>query len=146
MLSVQLARQLKTAGLPWQPAKGDLFMVPDRGMDEQVFTINDMAVIVESLQGSPAITFHGTPEWALDYVFVGDTVWLPTEEQLRGLLQARLDASDNPIFDLLYFDRSYTCRFEWRGQAVAFGSAGAADAYAGALLRVLEDESASDHG
>jgi hypothetical protein len=137
MVSLDSARKLKQAGLDWQPSKGDWFVVPDRGMDEQVFTINDMAVIIESLKGYPAITFHGTPEWALDYVFVGEAVWLPTEDQLRSYLEKQLKDAGSQIFDLLYIDREYTCRFEWQGEAVAFRAPDASEAYAAAVLHVL---------
>ena len=52
MVMLETARSLKNAGLRWQPARGDRFVVPDRGLDEQVFTLNDMAVILEKLQGT----------------------------------------------------------------------------------------------
>jgi hypothetical protein len=137
MLSQATARRLKDAGLEWQPAKGDQFVVPDRGMDEQIYTLNDMAVIVESLQGHPAITFHGTPEWALDYVFVGEVIWLPDEGQLRARIQQALTEAGAPVFDLLYADETYTCRFEWNGEALAFPAATADESYAAALLYIL---------
>jgi len=137
MITKEMAGKLKALGLQWQPAKGDRFVVPDRGLDDQVFTINDMAVIIESLQGTPAVTFHGTPEWALDYVFVGEVLWLPGEEQLRTRLQSALAAAGVDVFDLLYADGVYTCRFEWQGQALAFRAATAPDAYAAALMHVL---------
>jgi len=134
MMNIELARKLKAAGLQWQPRHGDLFMAPDRGMDDQHFVINDMAAIIETLRGAPAVTFHGTPEWALDYLYLGETLWLPHESQLRELLQRALSATAADVFDLLYADGVYTCRFEWDGAAVAFPAAAAADAYAAALL------------
>jgi hypothetical protein len=137
MLSLDTARHLKAAGLDWRPTKGDQFIVPDRGMDEQIFTLNDMAVIIESLQGFPAITFHGTPEWALDYVFVGEVVWLPNEAQLRTRLQEALAEAGAPVFDLLYADERYTCRFEWHAEALAFAAPTAEESYAAALLYIL---------
>jgi hypothetical protein len=137
MISIETARRLKEAGLEWQPSKGDQFMVPGGGMDEQVFLLSDMAIIVESLKGHPAVTFHGTPEWASDYVFVVDTIWLPNEGQLRLQLQERLSAAGAPVFDLLYADGAYTCRFEDRGQGLAFRAEDAAEAYAQALLHLL---------
>jgi hypothetical protein len=137
VIALETARRLKEAGLTWQPAKGDQFVVPDRGMDEQVFTLNDMAVIIESLKGYPAVTFHGTPEWALDYVFVTETIWLPNESQLRTNLQERLTEAGAPVFDLLFADGVYTCRFEWHREGLAFQGEDAPDAYAGALLHML---------
>ncbi len=138
MLKLEMARKLKQAGLKWQPRHGDLFVAPDRGMDDQVFVINDMATIIEMWRGAPAITFHGTPEWALDYLYVGDTLWLPHESQLRELLQRAVAATPAEVFDLLYADGAYTCRFAWDGEAVALRAEDAADAYAAALLHLCD--------
>ena len=137
MISLEMAQKLKDAGLVWQPAKGDQFVVPGGGLDEQVFLLSDMAIIIESLKGHPAVTFHGTPEWASDYVFVVDTLWLPNESQLRLQVQQRLAEAGAPVFDLLFADGMYTCRFEDRGQALAFRAEDAAEAYAQALLHLL---------
>ena len=92
MIGLETARKLKAAGLHWEPAQGDRFAVPERGMDDRVFVINDMATIIEMIQGAEMVTFHGTPEWALDYVYLGEAVWLPDEGQLRELLQQVLVA------------------------------------------------------
>ncbi len=137
MITLETARKLKEAGMVWQPAKGDQFVVPEGGMDEQVFVLSDMAIVIESLKGYPAVMFHGTPEWALDYVFVVDTLWLPNESQLRSGLQQRLAEAGSPVFDLLYADGAYTCRFEYRGQRLAFRGDDAPEAYALALLHIL---------
>jgi hypothetical protein len=138
MLSLDTARKLSDAGLTWRPARGDRFIVPDRGMDAQVFVINDMATTIETLRGWPAVTFHGTSEWALDYVWLAEVVWLPTEEQLRTALQERLVAASVVVYDLLYADGAYTCRFAWDDQALAFRAAEAVEAYAGAVLHLLQ--------
>jgi hypothetical protein len=121
-------------GLAWKPVHGDRFVAPDRGMDDLVFVINDMATLIEMWQGAPAVTFHGTPEWALDYLYLGETVWLPHESQLRQLLQSALALTGSDTFDLLFADGVYTCRFEWGGEALAFRAEGAEEAYADALL------------
>lgn len=134
MITLQTARKLKDAGLIWQPKHGDRFVAPDRGMDDLVFVINDMATIIEMWQGMPAVTFHGTPEWALDYLYLGETLWLPHESQLRDLLERVLVASGTDVYDLLFADRRYTCRFAWHGAALAFAAEDAAEAYAAALL------------
>ncbi len=137
MLSLETARKLKQAGLAWKPQQGDCFLVPDRGMDSQVFVINDMATIIESLKGAPAVTFHGTPEWALDYVLMGETIWLPSEEQLRSELERRLAAAGVTVYDMLCLGGAYACRYEWQGEAVAQHASGAPEAYAAALLHVI---------
>ena len=87
--------------------------------------------------GPRLVTFHGTPEWALDYVLLGEVLWMPGEEQLRSRLQAALESAGITVFDLLYADGEYTCRFEWQGHGVACRAPTAPDAYAAALLRVL---------
>jgi hypothetical protein len=104
--------------------------------------INDMATIIEMFQGAPAVTFHGTPEWALDYLFLGETVWLPHESQLREMLRRALAATDSDTFDLLFADGVYTCRFEWEGEALAFRAEVAEEAYAAALLYLFEHRAA----
>lgn len=137
MISMAMARELKEAGLAWQPAQGDRFALPDRDLDDRVFVINDMATIIEMFQGMPAVTFHGTPEWASDYIFLGEAVWLPEEGQLRERLHAILVNERPPVYDLVFMDGVFTCRFEWRGESLAFRAQAAADAYAAALLCVL---------
>lgn len=137
MISTETAEKLRNAGLPWKPANGDRFAVPERGLDDQVFLINDMAAIVESIKGTPAVTFHGTPEWALDYLWLGETIWLPSEEQLRASLEQHLMKAGAAGYDLHYADSEYVCRFAWRGEALAFRALDAAEAYAAALLYIL---------
>jgi hypothetical protein len=140
MVGLETARKLKAAGLHWEPAQGDRFAVPDRGLDDRVFVINDMAAIIEMIHGAEMVTFHGTPEWALDYVYLGEAVWLPDEGQLRELLHQRLEQEAQPVYDLLYLAEGFTCRFGWRGGALAFTAPEASDAYAAALLHVMGPE------
>lgn len=61
-------------------------MVPDRDLDEELFTVSDMVVEVHDLPGGRLFAFNGTTEWALDSVMQTDVVWLPREDQLRSLL------------------------------------------------------------
>ncbi len=140
MIALELARDLKLAGLAWEPRQGDRFVLLDREMDDRVFVINDMPAIIERIQGLEVVTFHGTPEWALDYVYLGDVVWLPEEGQLRRLLEERLLAEGADVYDLVYADGVYTCRFARRDAALAFTAGDAADAYAQALLHVMKSE------
>jgi hypothetical protein len=87
VLSLELALALRAAGVPWHPAPGDAFVVPDRDLDEQVFVLSDMVVQpVEPPHGPLILAFNGTTEWALDSLEAQEAVWLPREEQLRGLL------------------------------------------------------------
>jgi hypothetical protein len=146
MISLETARALREAGLVWQPAQGDKFVIPDRGMDQQVFVINDMATVMEMLKGAPAITFHGTPEWALDYIHVGELIWLPGEEELRDRLQEALAAVGQSAYDLLCLGGAYSCRFELGGEALAFHADAAPEAYAAALLHLLQQREAGQGG
>ena len=65
----------------------DRFWLPDRELDETIFTVSDMVVEVRDLPTGRIFAFNGTTEWALDSVAVADAVWLPREDQLRELLR-----------------------------------------------------------
>lgn len=130
MLSVDLARALREAGLSWQPASGDRFVVADRGMDEQVFVLSDMTVEVRDYPTGPVIGFNGTTEWTLDSLDQKDALWLPREDQLRGSLGAafvRLERAGERHRVVLDDDGR-----ELRGE-----SDDVEDAYALALLQLL---------
>jgi len=49
MLSLNTANKLKEHGLEWKPAEHDFFFIPFRGLDERVFIISDMSIIVERM-------------------------------------------------------------------------------------------------
>ena len=134
MIGLGMAKRLKEAGVKWEPAQGDKFALLDREMDDRIFVINDMATMIELLQGTPAVTFHGTPEWALDYIFLSEAVWLPDEGQLRQRVHDVLALQGDPVYDLLHADGEFICRFEWKGQGVAFKGCDACEAYGEALL------------
>lgn len=138
MLSIETANALKQAGLEWLPQDGDRFTVPETVFENRPFVINDMATMIERYQGLPVVTFHGTPEWALDFIWLGDTVWLPSEGQLREMVAERLAARDSYVYDLLYMDGQFTCRFEVAGERLAFVAAQADEAYAAALLHLMQ--------
>ena len=89
VLSVDLAKQLRDAGVVWTPASGDRFVVPDRGMDDAVFVLSEMTVEVHDLPTGRVVGFNGTTEWALDSVRLQEALWLPREGQLRELLGER---------------------------------------------------------
>jgi hypothetical protein len=89
MISLELARRLRAAGLAWSPSPGDRFVIPDRDMDGDVFVVSEMTIDVSDTPTGRLIRFNGTTEWALDSVGQEDVVWLPREDQLRGLLGDR---------------------------------------------------------
>jgi len=86
MISVDLARRLRDAGVRWTPVSGDRFVVTDRDMDNDVFVLSDMTIEVHRLPEGEVIGFNGTTEWALDSVESSNALWLPRESQLRELL------------------------------------------------------------
>ena len=140
MISLALAQELKEAGLVWRTAINDFFAVPDRGMDDKLFVISDLMVTMELLQGWPALIFHGTAEWAADYLLTHDAVWMPTEEQLRQEFQAMLAQNGRGEFQLTYESDQYTLHFQ-AGSRVS--GLRADEVYAKALLLFLQDISES---
>ena len=59
MISKTLARQLRDAGLEWLPAEGDRFMIPDRDLEEHVFSVSEMTIEVHQLRDGQRISFNG---------------------------------------------------------------------------------------
>ena len=49
MITRELALALARRGLPWSPASGDRFYVPDRDLDDEVFVVSGMSVEVSDL-------------------------------------------------------------------------------------------------
>ena len=132
MLSLALAKQLKKAGLDWSPQLLDIFIIPDRGLDDTPFVLTDVMAYVELFRGSPMVTFHGTAEWALDYVLQSEAVWLPSEAQLHELLR-----DYGASFTLSTVPAGYRCALIRGGEQIDFDAADAADAYGSALLHLL---------
>lgn len=137
MIPLSLARQLKDAGLGWQPALYDFFAVPDRGMDEHVFVISDLLVTLETLQGQPVVAFQGASEWALDDLATGELVWLPREDQLRQALEAALLAEGRPQLRLDSGLEGCRCTIQPGDRPLTFRARQAGEAYAAALLHLL---------
>jgi hypothetical protein len=90
MLTVQLARDLATAGVLWQPQAGDRFIIDAELLTDDIFWISDLTVEVYHYEGQSLLGFNGTTEWALDAVTLDQALWLPREDQLRELLGDRL--------------------------------------------------------
>jgi hypothetical protein len=115
----------------------DFFAIPDRGLDERTFVINDLPASTADLLGEAIITFDGAVEWALDYVPSGEVLWLPTEAQLRERLAARLAAEPDFSLTLTSAGGVHRCETRFRGEPLAAEAADAADAYGAVLLFVL---------
>lgn len=132
MLSLALAEQLKKAGLEWQPSLHDTFAVPERGMNEQRFVITEVLAYIEMFRGSPVVTFHGTAEWALDFILQTEAVWIPSETQLREMI---VEQAGDVV--LAQTADGYECRLKYRGETLVFAADNACDAYGSALLQLL---------
>ena len=139
MISVTLAHELKLAGLEWQPAMHDFFVLPDRLMDDKVFVISDLLVNIEQLQGTQIVSFQGAPEWALDYLVTSDVVWIPTETQMRQRLESALLAGGGIALSMNTTIAGVRLDFAYRGRNLSFEARDAQDVYARALLFLLRD-------
>jgi hypothetical protein len=139
VISSEIAQQLKQAGLEWRPVERDFFMMPEHNLEGHVFVVSALPALVQPYGGEMTITFHGSIEWALDYVVLSEAVWLPTETQLRSLL-AQAIGGDAP----LRLDRGqsgYRLQVAHGADMLDFVAADAEDAYALALLHVLQHPS-----
>jgi hypothetical protein len=130
VISPDLARRLKEAGLAWSPRDGDRFYIPDRDLDDRTFAISEMVVTVRIVPDGRQIAFNGAVEWALDAIMQREVVWLPTEPQLRALL-------GSSFLGLRRSDEGYRCEAHLGGRVHGFVAAGAADAYGLAVLAAL---------
>jgi hypothetical protein len=131
MISTPLARALRDSGLVWHPAAGDAFRIDLVEVDDEVFYLSDMTVEAHSLITGTELGFNGTTEWALDSVAIEDALWLPSETQLRVALGSAfraLTASDRRVRIEVLID----------GDAATFESDLAEDAYARALIALLD--------
>ena len=130
MIGVQVAQQLKDAGLVWKPAPGDRFAIPDRDLDDQVFVLSNMTIEVYNVPDGRVIGFNGTTEWALDSVEDRDAVWLPRENQLRELLAGTFRSLDRVNGD-------WRVRLEINSVPAQVQHPDAEQAYALALLQLI---------
>lgn len=137
MLHVDLALQLKQAGLQWQPAERDVFILP--GSELGVFIVSDRTTLIQQINGQWMVTFHGVVEWALDSVLLADVLWLPTETQLREAIQLRLGGA-HPQVTLQWSDDGYHCALQHLSNEHTFSQPTAEDTYAHALLFLLHNE------
>ncbi|MCS5733543.1 pilus assembly protein CpaE [Herbiconiux daphne] len=141
MISIELARALRTAGLRWHPRSGDSFVIETSESTGDVFTVSEMTVEVHDFPSGQLIGFNGTTEWALDSVDVTDTLWLPREDQLREILRDG--------FRTLDVDRSggeplYLVTASVRGEVRTFEALTVADAYGEAVLDLIVQSLVTD--
>ena len=132
MLALDLALALRDAGLRWAPQPGDRFVLPGRGMDDDVFVLSNMTVEVHEFPSGKVIGFNGVTEWALDSVEQSEAVWLPAEHQLRDLLGGMFRSLEST-------SEGFEVTLRLPDGEQAFTADAAADAYATALLAVLRE-------
>ncbi|KAE8763716.1 pilus assembly protein CpaE [Georgenia thermotolerans] len=131
MISLELARALRGAGLRWRPAPGDRFTIDQPELVGEVFTVAEMSIETHRFPTGTVLGFNGTVEWALDAVTLDQTVWLPREDQLRELLGGTFRS-------LRREDDAFLVTTTVPGRGAAEHRApGAADAYARALLELI---------
>jgi hypothetical protein len=132
VISIELARALHDSGLVWQPAVGDAFLIDRIEVDADVFYLSDMTIEAHELPTGTELGFNGTTEWALDSVALADALWLPSESQLRALLGAA-------FVGLEYDGAEFRVRARIAAEPREFSAAVAEDAYARALLAILDE-------
>ena len=131
MISDDLARALRDAGVRWHPASGDRFRIEKQALTEEIFTVSDMVIEEHRHEQGNFFGFNGTTEWALDSVPTSDTLWLPREDQLRDLI-------GTAFVSLTRRAESFAVTAEVAGHERIVGEGSdAADAYARALLDLV---------
>jgi hypothetical protein len=143
MISMELARALRDSGLAWHPVRGDNFSIDRIEADEEIYTLSDMTVEAHAFTTGTVLGFNGTTEWALDSVGIEDALWLPREDQLRELLQGAfrslsLTPGVEAIGDATIDSTDYRVTAVVEGAAREYSATDAADAYARALLALLD--------
>jgi len=134
VIDLELATDLRDAGLAWTPGVHDRFAIPGHDLDDRVFALNDMSTEIRRFGDESAIMFNGAVEWSLDWIMREKVVWLPTEAQLRAALGRR-------FVSLSRAGAAYVCRAESREGLSEFTGASAEEAYALALLDLLRAQS-----
>ena len=130
-IAIQLARALRDSGLVWHPSSADNFIIDRLEADDEIFTLSDMTVEAHVFETGTVLGFNGTTEWALDSVALDDALWLPREDQLRELVASA-------FLSLSRDADGFTVVAIVDGSPGEFRAADAADAYARALLAILD--------
>lgn len=117
----------------WEPGPGDRFVLPDRGMDDDVFVLSHMTIDVHDFPTGRVIGFNGTVEWALDSVEQEAALWLPSEEQLRERL-------GSAFVRLARNDGEFRVELDVAGRRTEVSADAADEAYGRALLFLATGE------
>ena len=143
MITVELARALRDSGLAWHPVRGDNFSIDRIEADAEVYTLSDMTVEAHTFTSGTVLGFNGTTEWALDSVALDDALWLPREDQLRDLLGGafgsleRIEGTET-IGEVTLTGTAFRVSAVVDGESRPFEATDAADAYARALIALLD--------
>jgi hypothetical protein len=137
MITIDCARALQEAGLRWRPASGDSFSIVRPGFDSDVFTVSEMTIEAHEFDTGTILGFNGTTEWALDSLALEDALWLPREDQLRGLLGGTFRSLQRQA------DGGYRVSVCVAGVDEEFDAPTAEDAYGSALLMLIGRAGAS---
>jgi len=130
MISQHLAEALRDAGLRWDPAPGDRFVIPQPELVGQLFTLSEMTIEARDYPTGTILGFNGTTEWALDSVAKDEALWMPREDQLRTLL-------GGAFVSLGRREEGYAVTTSSPEGEREFTAPSAADAYARALLALI---------
>ncbi|SBN62190.1 hypothetical protein GA0004736_1090 [Curtobacterium sp. 9128] len=129
MITVELAKDLRAAGLRWNPETGDRFVIDKPGVDDDVYTVSEMTVERHDHPSGTILGFNGTTEWALDSVTAAESLWLPREDQLRELLGpsfvglTRVAAGERVVHTVTVVLRGDDRSFAAADPAIAYGQA-----------------------
>ncbi len=132
MISADLARELRDAGLVWHPQSGDRFQLNQPELVSDVFTVSEMTIEAHHYPTGSILGFNGTTEWALDSVALEDALWLPREDQLRELLRGSFRS-------LRRLADSYQVEVELRHGMRVFEHPEPSEAYGRALLELIRE-------
>jgi len=129
VITVELAKDLRAAGLRWNPETGDRFVIDKPGVDDDVYTVSEMTVERHDHPSGTILGFNGTTEWALDSVTAAESLWLPREDQLRELLGpsfvglTRVAAGERVVHTVTVVLRGDDRSFAAADPAIAYGQA-----------------------
>ena len=94
-----------------------------------------MVVEAQESRTGTVLGFNGTTEWALDATETTDALWLPREDQLRGLLGSSFRSLER--IEEGYRVTSGAARTTRRRRLAAYWGAEPSEAYGRALLALI---------
>lgn len=135
MITRELARERRDAGLVWHPAAADRFQLDltdevELEVEAGFFVVSDLTIEARSTPTGTLLAFNGTTELALDSVTLDDALWIPHEAQLRTLLGG--------AFRMLRREHDgFVGELKILGEELAFAHPDPSEAYGRGLLALL---------